>query len=85
MRLPSPYIARPIYELLPVVYLGVGLSLLALSYFRTTGVLAGVLGLAGLCTVLYGLVIALRRRDFRAMRGEYDASPLSDRDSKRID
>lgn len=80
MRLPRPYIARPIYELLPVVYLGVGLTLLALSYFRTTGVLAGVLGFAGLASLLSGLVIALRRRDFRAMRDEYDAAPLSDRD-----
>ena len=62
-----------------------GLVVLALSYFRLTGWLGGMLGLAGLASLVWGLVIGLRRRDFRAMRHEYggDGLPPGNQDQER--
>jgi len=76
MRLPHPHLAKPVYELLPALYVLLGLSALALSYFRLRGWLAAFSGFAGLACTLFGLVIMLRRRDFRAMRHEYPGKEL---------
>ncbi len=82
MPVRRPHIAQPLYDLLPWLYGLGGLALLGLSYFRTRGWLSGVLALAGLAGLVWGLVIGLRRRDFRALRGEYggDSVPRPDQD-----
>lgn len=76
MRAHRPHFAKPLYDLLPWLYGFGGLMVLALSYFRLKGWLSGVLGLVGLSAVVWGLVIGLRRRDFRAMRHEYGGDVL---------
>lgn len=76
MHVRRPHIAQPLYDLLPWLYGLGGLAVLALSYFRLRGWLSGVLGLAGLAAVVWGLAIGLRRRDFRAMRHEYGGDGL---------
>ncbi len=76
VRAHRPHIAKPLYDLLPWLYGLGGLTVLALSYIRLKGWLSGVLGLAGVSAIVWGLAIGLRRRDFRAMRDEYGGDGL---------
>lgn len=63
--------SRPVYEGLPWLYIVCGIAALVGSYLLPSGVLGLVVGLAGLVAVLGGVVILLRRRDYRALRSEY--------------
>jgi hypothetical protein len=63
--------SRPVYEGLPWFYIACGIAALAGSYLMLSGVLSLIVGLAGLAGVLGGVVILLRRRDYRALRSEY--------------
>jgi hypothetical protein len=65
-------LARPVYESLPWIYILCGVAALAGSYFNTSRLLSFVLGLPGLLATLGGIVLLLRRRDFRRMRANYD-------------
>ena len=69
------WIPRPLYEALPHVYMGSGAGLLAAAYFIERGPrgLLLVLGAAGLTL---GLVLWMRRRDYRASQREYDTHSL---------
>lgn len=71
MKRTSKRLSRPLYEGLPWIYMAGGLGALFASYvspYRTIGVLTGLAGVVG---VLAGVVVLLRRRDFRKMRAEY--------------
>jgi hypothetical protein len=63
--------SRPVYESLPWLYIACGIAALVGSYLMPSGVLSLVVGLGGLIAVLGGVVILLRRRDYRALRSEY--------------
>ena len=46
------------------------------------GAISLLVGLAGLGALIYGIVVLLRRRDYRALRSEYgQPDSLSDEDS----
>jgi hypothetical protein len=63
---------RPIYESLPWIYLGVGLAALVTSYaLDGMPALSFIAGGVGFFGVLGGVVILLRRRDYREMRQRY--------------
>jgi membrane associated rhomboid family serine protease len=64
-------LSRPVYEGLPWFYIACGIAALVASYLMPPGVLSLIVGLAGLLAVLGGVVILLRRRDYRALRSEY--------------
>jgi hypothetical protein len=68
------------YEGLPWLYIGGGLASLVVSYVigdaRTIGLLVG---LAGLAALLGGVVVLLRRRDYRALRSQYGQPDLTQR------
>ena len=67
-------LSRPLYEGLPWLYVAGGAAALFGSYvcpFRAVSIIVGVLGLLG---VLGGIVVLLRRRDFRRMRSQYGNS-----------
>ena len=73
-------LSRPLYEGLPWIYVLGGAAGLFCSYispYRALGIIVGVLGFVG---VLAGVVVLLRRRDYRRMRSEYGNtdSSLSD-------
>ena len=65
-------LSKPVYELLPWAYILGGLFALIVSYGQRSAVLSVIVGLPGLVAVLGGLVVLLRRRDYRAMRAHYD-------------
>ena len=66
------HLSRPVYEGLPWFYMASGIAALAASYLLSAhGALSHALGLLGLVALVYGIVVFLRRRDFRALRSEY--------------
>jgi hypothetical protein len=72
------WIARPIYELLPYVYMTVGLALLGAAWVVETQTLPSVLMVVGSLSLMAGLVLWLRRRDYRTRQSEYNSRSLDD-------
>ncbi len=70
---------RPLYESLPYAYMLIGVAALAMSFVwrvpRWSNLMAGL----GLIAIVSGLVLALRRRDYRIQKRNYDAD-LEDQD-----
>lgn len=68
------WLSRPVYESLPYLYAVIGAGLMIGSFFITEDsalwLLLGVIGLVA------GLVIWLRRRDYRTMQSEYEQNKL---------
>jgi len=62
---------RPLYEALPWFYVVLGAVALVASYRLEWWVISLPVGLLGLAGVLGGVVILLRRRDFRELRSQY--------------
>ena len=63
---------RPVYESLPWLYVCGGLAALVASYALQRYPVASYLaGVAGFGSLLWGVVIWLRRRDYRDMRARY--------------
>ena len=72
------WIARPIYELLPYVYMLVGAGLLGIAWFVNVETLPNVLLLIGSLSLLAGIVLWLRRKDYRTRQAEYTNRSLED-------
>jgi hypothetical protein len=67
--------SRPVYEGLPWLYITCGLLILGGSYLLAEhGVLSLLAGILGLLFVLVGVVVLLRRRDYRELRSQYPDS-----------
>jgi membrane associated rhomboid family serine protease len=64
-------LARPVYEALPWFYIVSGVAALTASYFTTSSGMSYLLGIPGLVATVGGIVVLLRRRDFRKMRADY--------------
>jgi hypothetical protein len=72
------WIARPLYELIPYVYMLVGLALLGAAWLINMETLPGVLLLLGSLSLLAGIVLWLRRKDYRTTQAEYTSKSLDD-------
>ena len=72
------WMPRPIYELLPYLYMVLGAALLATGWFLDMETLPSVLLVAGSLSLLAGLVLWLRRKDYRTRQAEYNSRSLDD-------
>jgi Flp pilus assembly protein TadB len=72
------WLARPIYEFLPYLYMLVGVGLLVAAWFIEMSTLPSVFMLVGVLSIMAGLVLWLRRRDYRTRQSEYNSRSLED-------
>jgi hypothetical protein len=70
-------LSRPLYEGLPWLYVGGGLAALAGSYLTAHRALSLGVGVLGFLGILAGIVVLLRRRDYRELRSRYGNSDTS--------
>jgi hypothetical protein len=71
------WIPRPIYEALPYAYMAGGIALLGAAYFLEQGPRGWLLA-AGAGGLTLGLVLWMRRRDYRETHAEYDVRSLDE-------
>lgn len=62
------WLAKPVYEALPLCYVGAGLAALAASALLPGGFWTEGLFVAGLAGAAAGLVLHLKRRGYRSSR-----------------
>ena len=72
------WLARPIYEFLPYLYMLVGVALLGAAWFIEMSTLPSIFMLVGVLSLMAGLVLWLRRRDYRTRQAEYSNRSLED-------
>jgi len=72
------WIARPIYELLPYIYMALGAVLIGSAWFLNLETLPGLLLAVGSLSLLAGIVLWLRRKDYRTRQSEYSNKSLDD-------
>jgi hypothetical protein len=72
------WLARPIYESLPYVYMLVGIVLLTAAWFIDVETLPSIMMVVGALSLMGGLVLWLRRRDYRTRQAEYNSRSLED-------
>lgn len=65
------HFSRPLYEALPWIYIACGVGALVASYVQSSRMVSLALGIPGLVAVLGGIVVALRRRDYRQMKAHH--------------
>ena len=74
------WISRPLYELLPYLYMLVGAVLLAAAWLtEATGTWPSLFLAVGALSLMGGLVLWLRRKDYRSKQAEYDSRSLDDK------
>jgi hypothetical protein len=64
-------VARPIYEALPYVYMAIGVAAVGASFAWRLADWSGPVAAFGLAAIVGGLVLALRRRDYRIQKRHY--------------
>jgi hypothetical protein len=64
-------LSRPVYESLPYVYMLAGVGALAVSFLWRTQGWSDLAAAFGLIALIAGLVIVLRRRDYRIQKRRY--------------
>ena len=76
MGIRAVHLAKPVYESMPYAYACAGVALMLLSYFDGRGIWPTLCAVAGLFSVIGGVVIFLKRRDYRLNREHYDYRSL---------
>lgn len=71
-------LSKPIYEILPYLYIVAGLLAIGGSWLLGHYFWSDLVLVLGIFCVLGGVVVLLRRRDYRANRAEYPNRSLDD-------
>jgi Flp pilus assembly protein TadB len=66
-------VARPLYEALPYAYIAAGAAAIVASYAWRVADWSGILAFFGVIAIVGGLVLVLRRRDYRIRQRHYGA------------
>ena len=66
-------VSRPLYESLPYAYIAFGIAALIASFAWRVADWSGILAFFGVLAIVGGLVLALRRRDYRIQKRHYGA------------
>ncbi len=72
-------LSKPIYETLPFIYILAGLLAIGGSWLLGQHFWSDIVLVLGIFCVLGGVVVLLKRRDYRANRAEYTGRSLDDR------
>jgi Flp pilus assembly protein TadB len=72
------WLPRPFYELLPYLYMVVGAALLTAAWLVEMETLPSVFMVVGALSLMAGLVLWLRRRDYRTRQSEYNNRSLDE-------
>ena len=67
-------LSKPVYESLPYAYMGLGAGALAFSYYWQVPFWSDLMVGFGLAAVVCGLVLVLKRRDYRIQKRRYGAA-----------
>ena len=70
------WLARPIYEFLPYLYMLLGIVLVGVAWSLPSATLPGVMMFLGAVSLVGGIVLWLRRRDYRSRQAEYNEKSL---------
>jgi hypothetical protein len=73
------WISRPLYELLPYLYMLAGAGLLVAAWLVQLRVWPSIFLAIGALSLMGGLVLWLRRKDYRTTQSEYDSRSLDDK------
>jgi hypothetical protein len=71
-------LSKPVYELLPYVYVLAGLLSLVGAYFLEKTLWADIVLIFGVLCLIGGVVVLLKRRDARANRAEYKGGAIDE-------
>jgi hypothetical protein len=66
-------VARPLYESLPYAYIVIGVAAVTASFAWRVASWSGILAVFGIVAIVAGLVLVLRRRDYRIQQRHYGA------------
>jgi hypothetical protein len=64
-------VARPLYESLPYAYMAVGAAAVVASFAWRVADWSAILAVFGVASIVGGLVLVLRRRDYRIQKRHY--------------
>lgn len=74
----SMWLAKPLYEFLPYGYMSCGGALCVGSWWVKSGWLSSSMLGIGLLLLIVGLVLWLRRKDYRTAQAEYNNRSLDE-------
>ena len=66
-------VAGPLYESLPYAYIAIGAAAIAASFAWRVADWSGIMAGFGVVAIVGGLVLVLRRRDYRIQKRHYGA------------
>jgi Flp pilus assembly protein TadB len=67
-------VSRPLYESLPYAYIAIGLAAVIASFVWRMADWSAILAVFGIIALVGGLVLVLRRRDYRIQQRHYGAN-----------
>jgi predicted MFS family arabinose efflux permease len=67
-------LSKPVYESLPYAYMGLGAGALVFSFYLRSSGWSDAIVAIGLLALVGGLVLVLKRRDYRLQKRRYGAA-----------